>query len=191
MLKKVAIIDGSLAGAEGNTCLLLKRAGEILAKRSQVEWVDLAQNYSLSEYKKRFTECSGFLFGTGTYWDSWSSVLQRFLEQSTELEGTAVWLGKPAATIVTMHSVGGKEVLSRLQGVFNTLGLLIPPMSGMVYSTVNQVALASGDPTWCQDLWCLEDIELICHNLLEAVYGTFQWKAWPVERSLTAENWIK
>ena len=120
----------------------------------------------------------GFIFATGTYWDSWGSPLQRFFEESTSLEGGAVWLGKPAATLVTMHSVGGKGVLSRLQGVLSTLGVLIPPMSGLAYSQANHLALQSGGDA---DFWRVEDLEVVAHNLLAALKLREGWRSWPVE----------
>jgi hypothetical protein len=98
-----------------------------------------------------------------------------------------------AAAVVTMHSVGGKEVLSRLQGVLSTLGLLIPPMSAMTYSLAGHVAARSDDPAYASfrdDFWQQEDLEVIGHNLLEAASGGRSWKSWNVDRTDAARLWI-
>lgn len=121
--------------------------------------------------------------------DSWSHLLQRFLEQATPDEGTGLWLGKPAGVVVTMHSVGGKGVLSRLQGVLNTLGCLIPPMSGLVYSAVNQAALREQGPT-AEDIWSPDDVAVLCHNLLVPLTPGAAYRAWPCDRRNFARRWI-
>jgi hypothetical protein len=42
------------------------------------------------------------------------------------------------------------------------------------------------------DLWRLSDLEVICHNLNEALNGTNNWKAWPVAKDLKpSELWLK
>ena len=104
--------------------------------------------WTVAEKKKLYAQLEksqGFVFVTGTYWDSWGSPLQKFLENVTDLEGSPAFLGKPAIVMVLNHSVGGKGVLSRLQGVLSTLGCLIPPMSGIVYSWVTEQLLKDGN----------------------------------------------
>ena len=137
-------------------------------------------------------ETDGLVFGTGTYWDSWSHYLQRFLEEATATEGTATWLGKPTAVFVTGHSEGGKGILSRLQGVLATFGCLIPPMGVMVYSLANQQAIARGGEE-TEDLWSLADIDVVCRNLCEAMKLSKRatWESWPVDRAGFARLWIK
>ena len=139
----------------------------------------------------------GLLIGTGTHWDSWSSVLQKFLEDATPTEGTGLWLGKPAAVIVSEHSTGGKGVLSRLQGVLVTLGCSIPPMSGLVLSCAAIIA-GQHEPSAARDFWCEDDLRVICHNLAEAARVTLpsatparpRWRTWPVDRQDFAARWI-
>jgi chromate reductase len=90
-----------------------------------------------------------------------------------------------------MHSVGGKGVLSRLQGVLNTFGLMLPPMTGFVYSAANQLALSAPQNAQSDDLWRLSDIEVVCHNVKEAVQGGAAWKSWPVDRAAFEQLWIE
>src|SRR5215813_3932655 len=188
---KIMIINASRGGAEGNTAEVLRLAGEALKTRAAVTMVVLADTDS-EEVLKEIEKTDGLVFGTGTYWDSWSHYLQRFLEEATATEGTATWLGKPAAVFVTGHSEGGKGVLSRLQGVLATFGCLIPPMGGMVYSLANQLAIARGGEE-TEDLWSLADIDVVCRNLCEAMILSKRatWESWPVDRAGFAKLWIK
>jgi len=179
----ILLLDGSLGAPEGNTSRLLERLAAHLRPAIEVRYHALR---SSRPSERSLAEAKGFVFATGTYWDSWGSPLQRFLEESTELEGGSVWLGKPAATLVTMHSVGGKEVLSRLQGVLVTLGLAVPPMSGLAYSLANHLAIkAEADA----DFWRVEDLEVVAHNLLRALGLREGWKSWPVECDFV-KNWL-
>lgn len=137
----------------------------------------------------------GFLFVTGTYWDSWGSPLQAFLEASTPLEGDACWFGKPCGVIVTMHSVGGKEISNRLQGVLNSFGLFIPPMSSMVFSLVGQAAqesLHAKNSDFIDDVWSLEDLQVVATNLEVAsnYSAKSNFTAWPVDRADPKRIWL-
>jgi NAD(P)H-dependent FMN reductase len=187
------LINASLAGESGNSAALIARAKKLLGHHATVEVITLAQadgtSLSFNELRSALAKADGFLFATGTHWDSWSSVLQKFLEDATESEATKLWLGKPAALIVSEHSVGGKGVLSRLQGVLNTFGCSIPPMSGLVISRAVLIA-AQHDADAAKDFWCLDDLKVICHNLLEATRGSTRWKTWPVDRKDFGARWI-
>ena len=220
---RLLILNASLAGATGNTAVLLTRAHRLLARYATVERLTLS-TFSVSQNAvgvpllsaalsppllAALTRADGFLFGTGTHWDSWSSVLQKFLEAATPTEATAVWLGKPAAVLVTEHSTGGKSVLSRLQGVLVTLGCSIPPMSGLVLSRAARLAVQhTPDPTMSRDFWCEADLRVVCHNLAAAarfsvsvsVAGASQpvaplhpprWRTWPVDRRDFNARWIE
>jgi len=188
---KILIINASRGRAEGNTAEVLRLAEEELKPHAVVSTVVLG-DAGPEDVLKEIVKADGLVFGTGTYWDSWSHHLQRFLEEATATEGTATWLGKPIAVFVTGHSEGGKRVLSRLQGVLATLGCLIPPMGGMVYSLANQQAIARGGKE-TEDLWSLADIEVVCRNLCEAVKAgkKASWSSWPVDRTSFAKVWIK
>lgn len=129
---------------------------------------------------------------TGTYWDSWGSPLQIFFENMTDLEGRDSIVGKPAVVCVLNHSVGGKGVLSRMQGVLSTLGFLIPPMSGMVFSWINQeVTKKKGHKDAVKDLWSLEDLGPIVENFEKALDLNIKWKSWPVDRNDYRKVWIE
>ena len=198
------LLNASLAGDAGNTAVLLTRAGRLLARRATVESLTLAAlgpESPLSAFSPQLAaaleRADGLLIGTGTHWDSWSSVLQKFLEDATPTEGTAPWLGKPAGAIVSEHSTGGKGVLSRLQGVLVTLGCSIPPMSGLVLSRAAIIA-GQHEPAAARDFWCEDDLGVICNNLAEAARITLpsakparpRWRTWPVDRRDFSARWL-
>ena len=191
--KTITIINGSLGGEAGNTARVLAPLRAHLQRSARVEELTLAAAPRRQDYEALLGASDGFVFATGTYWDSWGSPLQRFLEEATHLEGTAAWVGKPAAVVVTMHSVGGKGVLSRLQGVLSTLGCLLPPMSGLVYSLASQLALrhAPADEPWLPELWQLDELEVIGHNLLQAVSGGSAWRLWQMDRDDPRRLWVE
>lgn len=189
MKPTVLIVNASLAGSAGNTAVLLSRAKSGLARKSRVIDVELSDSFGFRECTAALGEADALIFGTGTHWDSWSSHLQRFFEDATPSEGSSLWLGKPAGVVVTMHSVGGKGVLSRLQGVLNTFGCTLPPMSGLVHSLAGQALIASG-ASGSDDVWCPEDVDIVCHNLLAALKAKPRYKRWPVDRSNYSRKWI-
>jgi chromate reductase, NAD(P)H dehydrogenase (quinone) len=204
---RILVINGSLGGSQGNTARALAPFLELLRRTCEVDEVQLAECATQSNWdarhllKSQVESASAFVFATGTYWDSWGSPLQKFFEEVTNWEATELWLGKPAAALVTMHSVGGKEVLSRLQGVLGTLGVMIPPMSGMAYSLANQLALeneTSDAKDFQADLWQLGDLRLIAENLLTALElqglqrkSGRQWKSWPVDERDARRVWLR
>ena len=188
---RLLLLNASLAGDAGNTAVLLAEAQALLAPHAEVTLVALAADNApdFAALRSQLEAADGFLFGTGTHWDSWSSVLQKFLEDATPAEGTALWLGKPAAIIVSEHSTGGKGVLSRLQGVLVTLGCLLPPMSGLVLSRAALIA-TQHDPKAAVDFWCRNDLAIVCHNLVEAAASTRRWRTWPVDRADFSARWL-
>jgi chromate reductase len=218
---RILLLNAALSGGAGNTAVALERLRKALVRKAQVRAITLTgvepedaavradagkvRNGSVAGGKeaKGFAEVHAALawaealaIGTGTHWDAWSSVLQKFLEDATESEGRKLWLGKPAACVVTEHSVGGKGVLSRLQGVLVTLGCLIPPMSGVVLSKVAQLArkrsgLAQEAKAGTADFWGAEDLKIVAHNLTEAVNGGKKWKAWQVDREEFSARWME
>lgn len=190
---RLLLINASLAGDAGNTAVFLAEARRLLARRARVTSVTLANapdeaTRDFAALRPLLAEADGFLIGTGTHWDSWSSVLQKFLEEATPAEGTALWLGKPAAVVVSEHSVGGKAVLSRLQGVLVTLGCQLPPMSGLVLSRAALIATRH-DAKAARDFWCRDDLRVVCHNLAEAAAAGRRWKTWPVDREDFSARW--
>ena len=189
MKPKILCVNGSLGGEQGNTAHLVAALKANLGER--VEWreLTLSEGGRGEDAEALLAWADGFAFATGTYWDSWGSPLQRFLEEQTGTEATSLWMGKPVAVLVSMHSVGGKGVLSRLQGVLNTLGCTIPPMSGMVYSLANHLALRQGSD-FAADLWQFDDLRSIAHNLLQSFSDKPRWETWPVDREDPSRPWI-
>ncbi|MBC7467437.1 MAG: NAD(P)H-dependent oxidoreductase, partial [Bdellovibrio sp.] len=176
----ILILNGSVSGKTGNCHRLIQKLIFQLKqiqnpkKKELIQVVHLSEiKWTPSEKKKLFSQikkADGFVFATGTYWDSWGSPLQKFLENVTDLEGGPAFLGKPAAVFVLNHSVGGKGVLSRLQGVLSTFGCLIPPMCGMVYAWVSQqVSKGAVTTDAAEDLWSLDDIDTILKNFTLAM----------------------
>lgn len=195
--KKILIFNASPEGPNGNCAHLIKK--NIKPKLDQsvkTEIVHLAHIKNFKGQKKLLNSihrASGFIFVSGTYWDSWGSPLQKFFEEMTHLEGTKAYLGKPAAVIILNHSVGGKSVLSRLQGVLVTLGCLIPPMSGMVYGLNTELALKKASKVKSAhqaDFWSLDDLELIIENLLLSLKIEMPWATWPVDRKNFKKLWL-
>lgn len=190
-MKKILIVNGSLGGSNGNSNEVINEVKKYLNKNNQIEIRELYLNQN--NYKNNLKDIldwpDGFVFTSGTYWDSWGSPLQIFLENCTEFEGSDVFFKKPASVIITMHSVGGKEVLSRLQGVLNTMGLLIPPMSGMVYALSTHLALKT-QTSFAFDFWSMDDIEIIVHNLLEATKLTGNYHTWNVDKKDPTRRWL-
>lgn len=189
-MQKILILNGSPAGEKGNCNHWAKSIKALLKNRAQVDVVALAKTPYGSKLKKKIEEASGVIFISGTYWDSWGSPLQKMLEDMTDLEATSGVMGKPAAIFILMHSVGGKSVLSRLQGVLSTMGFLIPPMSGMVYSLVSDIAL-KGRSSHAKDFWQLDDAELILENFLKACELKVSWATWPVDKKDPKRKWLQ
>lgn len=187
-MKHISVLDGSLGAPHGNTSRLVKELVTHLPSGVAVTWVNLKQE---SPTEAQLHQADGFIFASGTYWDSWGSPLQKFLEDATKYEGSDLWLGKPAAVVITMHSVGGKAVLSRLQGVLSTLGLVIPPMSGMTYSLANHLALKAQPNASRADLWSPADLEVIAKNLLKALSLPRDWAPWPVHPGDGVDFWYR
>lgn len=194
-MKKILILNGSLGTSKGNTDFLIEHIqNKIKTYNILTEVIHLKdfmeKRLSLADLKTKMTTADGFIFTSGTYWDSWGSPMQYFLEASTEFEGTNLFLGKPAAVMITMHSVGGKGVLSRLQGVLNTLGMMIPPMTGIVYSLAGKLALETNS-SFADDFWGPEDLEAIAHNLITCLNNEHTYKTWAVDREDPTRVWVK
>lgn len=193
-MKTILIINGSLGGSNGNTSVLISEAEKCLAAyQVQVDVLHLEAENELKEknLEARLKKADGFIFTTGTYWDSWGSPMQKFFETCTEYEASDAFLFKPAAVMVSMHSVGGKSVLSRLQGVLNTLGIAIPPMSGLVYALSTHLAMKTDEQSFNADFWSMEDVEIVVHNLMTAVTKKQDYKAWPVDRKDPKRRWLQ
>lgn len=191
----ILLLDASLGGAEGNSARALAHIAAHLSPHASVELASIGADgaAAFARLTTRLIQADALVIGTGVHWDSWSSSLQGFLEAATPAEATRLWLGKPVAVIVTEHSVGGKGVLSRLQGVLVTLGCEIPPLSGIVLSRAGQLARAAAptDPA-ADDLWCPDDLAVVAANLLAATRRPHvAWTTWPVDRAHYAGRWLR
>jgi hypothetical protein len=186
----ILILNGSIHGDTGNCGIIIQ---ELRKRYWQITWdlVNLSKTKYGPNLARKIKKTDALLCLTGTYWDSWGSPLQKFLEDATDLESRPEVLGKPIGVCVLMHSVGGKSVLSRLQGVFSSMGFLIPPMSGMVYSLSGQLALKSKKSVHAKDFWCLGDLEIIVENLVIAAQMKTLWRSWPVDRKNFRKSWVK
>ncbi len=185
---KVLIINGSINGQSGQSGTISNKIIETF-KHLEFKELILNTNQDLKDWDKQVSWADGFIFLTGTYWDSWGSPLQYFLEQTTDWEVSSRWLGKPASVIVTMHSVGGKSVLSRLQGVLNTLGLIIPPLSGLVYSLNTHLIDKESDHK--SDFWNLSEINTLMKNLVLQMNTTkTDWAPWEVDTGDVKRAWL-
>ncbi|PIP88609.1 MAG: hypothetical protein COW01_13805 [Bdellovibrionales bacterium CG12_big_fil_rev_8_21_14_0_65_38_15] len=185
---KVLIINGSVNGELGQSGAISKK---ILESFKNVDFKELTLNlnHNSKDWDELVSWADGFIFLTGTYWDSWGSPLQSFLEKTTDWEVSSRWLGKPASVIVTMHSVGGKSVLSRLQGVLNTFGLIIPPLSGLVYSL--NTHLIDTDSDHKSDFWSLTEINTLIKNLeLQMSSSSKAWATWEVDTGDVKRSWL-
>lgn len=189
-MKRVLIVNGSLGGPTGNTGELLALAEEALGTRVEVETLDLSRRPHIDRTLEAVSRADGLVFGTGTYWDSWSSHLQNFLEETAHTEGSDLWVGKPGAIFATAHAVGAKGIISRLMGVMNVYGLMFPPMVGLGITYVNQTAYPHSNDHLKNELWTTADVDTVCHNLCEALDGTNQWRQWPTNSGRYGEKWL-
>lgn len=187
----ILLINGSINGESGQSGVI---AAKMMSSFDQldIKHLVLKTNQTLESWEELVSWADGFIFLTGTYWDSWGSPLQSFLEKTTEWEASMRWLGKPASVIVTMHSVGGKSVLSRLQGVLGTMGLTIPPLTGMVYSLNTHLINQFSDHL--SDFWSLSEIPLLIENLIiqlemNKAYAP-KWKTWEVDTADVKRSWL-
>jgi multimeric flavodoxin WrbA len=175
-VRNVLIINGAIGGRAGNTSMLLKKIKRMLLKQSsednsiKVRVIHLSPSFSWNSVKLSIKKADCLIFSTGTYWDSWGSPMQQLFEKMTVLEGSKYLVGKPACAIVTMHSVGGKEVCSRILGNLVSLGCMVPPFAGFAYSYADHIAHKSrtSGKKLLDDVWHIEDLETLLNNLIKA-----------------------
>lgn len=170
LMKKLLVINGSIAGSKKNCGLV----SDLIPKLTNmdVSIVHLSDNPNQNELNDSILKADALLLMTGTYWDSCGSPLQKFLEDFSHLDGNPDIIGKPVGVIVLHHEVGGKSVLSRLQGVLSSMGFLLPPMTGVVLA---RATFADKDSYW------FEDMDVVLSNLEKASEMKVSWSYWPVE----------
>lgn len=179
---RLLMLNGSLRGSAGNTEALLSRAAGFLAEDVRAERIALAEYVgSVEHLAARLEESDALLFGTGVYWGSWGSPLQRFLEVMTSYELTPSFLGKPVAVVVNADSLGASEVAHRLQGVLNHLGCWSPPLSSVALTRVTLEV--SGRPGF-EDVFQPDDMRVALQNLCTAArVGRPEWATWDIART--------
>lgn len=190
---RILLLNAALAGTGGNSERLLGRVATRLAPHADLLRAHLSgpTGRSFVELAPALRSADALVVATGTHWDGWSSPLQKFLEDATPSEVTELWLGKPAAVLVSEHSTGGKGVLSRLQGVLSTYGCWIPPLSGLVISKSAQTA-ARHAPAEAEDFWAPADLDVVADNLLLAARQPRPaWRVWPVDRTDYGRVWVE
>lgn len=183
--KKVTltIINGSIGGKNGNTGSLIKKIVKKINKIDSnilIKVIHIRKDFNWLKVRNLIKESDALIFCTGTYWDSWGSNMQKLFEKMTEIEGKKDLLGKPVGVIVTMHSVGGKEVASRMQGVLCSMGCILPPFSAFAYSYADHVAHKSrrfGEKL-LDDVWHIDDLEAFLWNIIKYSKGEKDWKVW-------------
>jgi multimeric flavodoxin WrbA len=179
----LTIINGSIGGKNGNTASLIKKIRKKINKispDSKVRILHLHKDFDWPKVRNVIKESDALIFCTGTYWDSWGSNMQQLFEKMTEIEGKKHLIGKPAGVIVTMHSVGGKEVASRMQGVLCSMGCILPPFSAFAYSYADHVAHQSRflGKKLLDDVWRIEDLHAFLFNIIQYASGGKEWKVW-------------
>ena len=172
-MRNILIINGALGGRTGNTSMLLKKIKKMILKGREgvkVKIVHLHPTFSWNSVKRSIKKADALIFSTGTYWDSWGSPMQQLFEKMTVLEGSKYLVGKPASAIVTMHSVGGKEIVSRILGNLISLGCMIPPFAGFAYSYADHVAhkTRTSGRKLLDDVWHIQDLQSLLNNLIKA-----------------------
>lgn len=201
--KKLLVINGSLGGKTGNTFSIFSAQLDIYLQKNKdvkctiIHLCDDQKNFASPLFwKKNLLKHDAIFVMTGTYWDSWSSHLQRFLETTTSLECDECFFGKPIGALVSMHSVGGKEVLSRLLGVFSTQGYLIAPQTSLVISLATEMAIKIEKDlrkkNFSDDFWNQNEIPEILQRLM--AYSASlpkEVKPWAVDKKDPKRQWAK
>jgi len=179
----LTIVNGSIGGKNGNTASLIQKIRKKINKiykTIKIKILHLHKDFFWPKVRHVIKESDALIFCTGTYWDSWGSNMQQLFEKMIEIEGKKHLLGKPAGVIVTMHSVGGKEVASRMQGVICSMGCVLPPFSAFAYSYADHVAHQSRylGKKLLDDVWHIEDLESFLYNIIAYANGTKDWRVW-------------
>lgn len=77
-MSTILILNGSPNGKKGNGTRLIKTIEKNLPRSLKTKIIHLSEVKKISSIYKDIDRASGFIFVTGTYWDSWGSPLQKF-----------------------------------------------------------------------------------------------------------------
>jgi NAD(P)H-dependent FMN reductase len=185
----VLILNAGLAGRHGNSQVVADHAAALLDRRGVRHEQLTLREAGPGDVPRALERAERLVFVSGTYWGGFSSLLQQLFEELTPTETSELWLGKPAAVLVTAHQVGAQSVLHRLQGVLVTLGCALPPLSGVIICKIGE-ALRERAPELCDDVWGLPDVETALHNLLALPFVQRTFQTWPVDRQHYTERWL-
>lgn len=183
------ILNAGLGGSGGNSQIVAEHCSQLLRALGVPHETLVLRDAAPGALSSALERAERLVFVSGTYWGGFSSLLQQAFEELTPSEASDLWLGKPAAVLVTAHQVGAQSVLFRLQGVLVTFGCLVAPLSGVVISKVGE-ALRQRAPELCGDVWGLEDVATALHNLLAAPFTPRAFRAWPVDREHYGDRWL-
>lgn len=176
---RLVIINGAVRGSGGNTARALVVAEDharavgpdVISSVVRVDLAEFAGDVSALVDTVRSADL--LLFGSGVYWSSWGSPLQRFLEVMTPYEATDVFVGKSVGAVLTMDSVGGTDVAARLLFALSLFGCTSPPFAAVVLS---RIAERSAD----DDVWQPADLHTLVDNLVLQASTRPAYKRWPV-----------
>ena len=187
-MKRLLLLEGGVRGAQGDSARALALLGAHAAASFHLDTLGLTEfTGTVEQLVARAQAADALAVGTGTYWGSWGSPLQRFFEVMTPHEMTPVFLGKPAAAVVTMDSVGGADVGMRLLGVLGLFGCAVPPAALVVLSRVGLQAKARRDRDGDRDgdrdrdVWGEDDLRTVADNLARAAEAHTAYVGWDVE----------
>ena len=172
---RILFLNGSVRGAGGTTARALAiAAAHASARGFDVDTLHLADFVGdVDAIVQRVRAARGMIVGSGVYWSSWGSPLQRFLEVMTPHEATDVFVGTSVGAVLTMDSVGGTDVAARLLLALGLMGCVAPPFPAVVLS---RIAEASDD----DDVWQPHDLHTLVDNVALQAAHTPPWTTWPV-----------
>lgn len=183
---KLLIINGSIRGSDGNSGRIIDWIQRSVAENSVADLSQLTladPMPAVGQVRNLLASHDGFFAVTGNYWSSWGSAMQRFLEVMTFCENGPEFFGKPFACAVTMDSVGGADVASRLHAAFSGLGCWSPPCSTVIISRVAVEAIRANEGKDCdenEDVWRIDDLEIVLNNLMASCKVQRDiWTNWP------------
>jgi len=180
------IINGSIRGSDGNSGRIIDWIERSVAENNAVDVSQLTladPMPAIGQVRNLLASHDGFFAVTGNYWNSWGSAVQRFLEVMSFCENGPEFFGKPFACAVTMDSVGGADVASRLHAAFSGLGCWSPPCSTVIISRIAEEAIRASkgnedDPN--DDVWRIDDLGILLENLVASCQVDREiWGSWP------------
>lgn len=173
-MTNILVINGGLGGPTGNCARIIEKyLSKHFGDASRVSVTNLTDRHPSMH---QLCEYDGFIIFTGTYHHSWSSHLQRFLEEKASyVSGFDAWQGKPVAIVVIGAKIGARDVMARLAGVVNGLGAYIPPQAMMCYTKSFDITHRH-EPERGRNLWKLDDLGVVVANLLTAVGSKPEWE---------------